>query len=296
MLLGLLTLIGTATSASEALSSSSFTTNTGKKIAFTKHAGFGHFQSNENNNGKTTTTANGSSNGKVNNNGQQANGYANGQQANGNHDSLANGHSKKNGKKKNGSADPNSNNNFHDPVVAAEYVADTKLPTDVGQFQLRAYRVHRSDLDLDLENEDLTYQNTNALEPVVIYSSDKPPFGEDGRLAENVPVRIHDQCLTSEVFRSQRCDCKEQLKLALEFIQEHGGAVIYLQQEGRGIGLANKVAAYALQDMGMDTVDANLHLGFPEDCRKYGVVPTILKDMGIGSIQLMTNNPRKVER
>lgn len=72
--------------------------------------------------------------------------------------------------------------------------------------------------------------------------------------------------------------------------------MIYLQQEGRGIGLANKVAAYELQDMGMDTVDANLHLGFPEDCRKYGVVPTILADMGIGSIQLMTNNPRKVER
>ena len=86
------------------------------------------------------------------------------------------------------------------------------------------------------------------------------------------------------------------MKLALEYIQEKGGAVIYLQQEGRGIGLANKVAAYALQDMGMDTVDANLHLGFPEDCRKYGVVPSILKDLGIGSIQLMTNNPRKVER
>lgn len=84
--------------------------------------------------------------------------------------------------------------------------------------------------------------------------------------------------------------------MALEFIQENGGAVIYLQQEGRGIGLANKVAAYALQDMGKDTVDANLLLGFPEDCRKYGVVPSILKDLGIGSIQLMTNNPRKVDR
>ena len=105
---------------------------------------------------------------------------------------------------------------------------------------------------------------------------------------------LHVRSFYSPSFR--RCDCKEQLKLALEFIQEHGGAVIYLQQEGRGIGLANKVAAYALQDMGMDTVDANLHLGFPEDCRKYGVIPTILKDMGIGSIQLMTNNPRKVER
>lgn len=84
--------------------------------------------------------------------------------------------------------------------------------------------------------------------------------------------------------------------MALEFVQENGGAVIYLQQEGRGIGLANKVAAYELQDMGMDTVDANIHLGFPEDCRKYGVIPSILVDMGIGSIQLLTNNPRKVDR
>ena len=84
--------------------------------------------------------------------------------------------------------------------------------------------------------------------------------------------------------------------MSLEYIQKHGGFIIYLQQEGRGIGLANKVAAYALQDVGMDTVDANIHLGFPEDCRQYGVVPSILKDMKIASIQLLTNNPRKVER
>lgn len=84
--------------------------------------------------------------------------------------------------------------------------------------------------------------------------------------------------------------------MSLEYIQKHGGAIIYLQQEGRGIGLANKIAAYALQDVGMDTVDANIHLGFPEDCRQYGVVPTILSDMGIGSIQLMSNNPRKLHR
>lgn len=103
-------------------------------------------------------------------------------------------------------------------------------------------------------------------------------------------------CFTSEVFRSQRCDCKEQLKMSLEYIRENGGAIVYLQQEGRGIGLANKVAAYALQDVGLDTVDANTHLGFPEDCRQYGVVPSILSDMGIDSIQLMTNNPRKIER
>lgn len=111
-----------------------------------------------------------------------------------------------------------------------------------------------------------------------------------------VHVRIHDQCLTSEVFGSMRCDCSDQLKMALKHVAEHGGAVIYLQQEGRGIGLANKVAAYALQDVGLDTVDANLHLGFPEDCRNYGAIPAILHDMQIGSIQLMTNNPRKVNR
>mmetsp|Transcript_1126 Transcript_1126/g.1751 ORF Transcript_1126/g.1751 Transcript_1126/m.1751 type:complete len:404 (-) Transcript_1126:54-1265(-) len=84
--------------------------------------------------------------------------------------------------------------------------------------------------------------------------------------------------------------------MSLEYIEEHGGAIIYLQQEGRGIGLANKVAAYALQDVGMDTVDANTHLGFPEDCRQYGVVPSILADMGIESIRLITNNPRKLDR
>ena len=82
----------------------------------------------------------------------------------------------------------------------------------------------------------------------------------------------------------------------MEYIQKHGGAVIYLQQEGRGIGLANKVAAYALQDVGMDTVDANVHLGFAEDCRQYGAIPAILQDMKIASIKLLTNNPRKVNR
>lgn len=175
--------------------------------------------------------------------------------------------------------------------IPTEYVAETNLPTDVGHFRLRAYRVTTADLDgFNLRNRHV------GTEPCVIYCTDKSPFGRDGKLAEGVPVRIHDQCFTSEVFRSQRCDCKEQLKMALEYIQKHGGAIIYLQQEGRGIGLANKIAAYALQDVGMDTVEANIHLGFPEDCRQYGVVPGILADMGIRSIDLMTNNPRKLER
>uniref|UniRef100_A0A7S3V819 GTP cyclohydrolase II n=1 Tax=Chaetoceros debilis TaxID=122233 RepID=A0A7S3V819_9STRA len=170
-----------------------------------------------------------------------------------------------------------------DGPMATMHIAETNLPTDIGQFRLRAYRVN--------EDSQTLRNKYVGSEPCVIYSPRHPPFGESG-----VPVRIHDQCLTSEVFRSQRCDCKEQLKMALEYVEEHGGAIIYLQQEGRGIGLANKVAAYALQDVGMDTVDANTHLGFPEDCRQYGVVPSILEDLGIDSIKLMTNNPRKIDR
>jgi 3,4-dihydroxy 2-butanone 4-phosphate synthase/GTP cyclohydrolase II len=189
----------------------------------------------------------------------------------------------------------------NEQILPCRYIAETNLPTDVGQFRLRAYRVD------DIDHRTFVKNKFVGSEPCVIYNPDKSPFegsvngstingASTLNLKKNVPVRIHDQCFTSEVFRSQRCDCKEQLKMSLEYIQEHGGAVIYLQQEGRGIGLANKVAAYALQDDGMDTVDANTHLGFPEDARQYGCVPSILKDMGIDSIKLITNNPRKIER
>merc|ERR1719473_2559331 len=91
-----------------------------------------------------------------------------------------------------------------------------------------------------------------------------------------------------------RCDCRKQLELALSFVQRHGGCVIYLQQEGRGIGLANKIAAYNLQDGGLDTVDANRHLGFEDDERSYECLPMILDDLGIRSVRLLTNNPFKV--
>jgi GTP cyclohydrolase II len=98
-----------------------------------------------------------------------------------------------------------------------------------------------------------------------------------------------------EVLGSMKCDCAEQLQLALKYIQDNGpGIVIYLQQEGRGIGLANKIAAYAMQEQGMDTVDANRALGLPDDCREYTSVVNILEDLNVKSIQLMTNNPRKV--
>jgi len=113
---------------------------------------------------------------------------------------------------------------------------------------------------------------------------------------EDVPLRVHDACFTSEVLGSLKCDCAEQLQLALAHIQREGtGIVIYLQQEGRGIGLANKIAAYALQEKkGLDTVDANRALGLPDDCREYTSVATILSGLEVRSVRLMTNNPRKV--
>lgn len=112
---------------------------------------------------------------------------------------------------------------------------------------------------------------------------------------ESVPIRVHDACFTSEVLGSLKCDCSEQLNMALDYIDKQTcGIVIYLQQEGRGIGLANKIAAYALQEKGLDTVDANRALGLPDDCREYTSVRNILNEMGVKSVRLMTNNPRKI--
>ena len=107
-------------------------------------------------------------------------------------------------------------------------------------------------------------------------------------------MRVHDACFTSEVLGSLKCDCREQLALALEVIQaQPPGMVIYLQQEGRGIGLANKIAAYALQEKGLDTVDANRALGLPDDCREYSAVRHILEDLGVKSIRLMVRPDRQ---
>lgn len=118
---------------------------------------------------------------------------------------------------------------------------------------------------------------------------------EDFDPTHPVAVRIHSECMTGDVFGSRRCDCGEQLAAGLKIAAERGGVVIYLRQEGRGIGLINKLKAYNLQDMGLNTAEANTHLGFDVDARQYDCAVHILQDLGISAVELITNNPDKVE-
>lgn len=145
------------------------------------------------------------------------------------------------------------------------------LPTDWGNFNILAYANSPDELTPHLV---LVHEKMDPSQPVL--------------------VRIHSECMTGDVFHSRRCDCGEQLDRALELATEQGGVVIYLRQEGRGIGLINKLKAYNLQDKGFDTASANTHLGFEVDARHYDLAVEILQDLGIRQIRLLTNNPLKI--
>lgn len=150
--------------------------------------------------------------------------------------------------------------------------AESNVPTDFGIFKMIAY------------SED----ETNWM-PHIALISPKTDFSKP------VNVRFHSECITGEVFHSRKCECGQQLDYAMSYINDHGGIIIYLRQEGRNIGIINKLRAYALQERGLDTVQANLQLGLPADDRDFSVAIEILKDLGVKEVNLLTNNPDKMK-
>jgi len=159
------------------------------------------------------------------------------------------------------------------------WIASAELPTKVGPLQMHVFRSEAPGIG-----------TSGSVEHVAIVAGDIADL-------EDVPVRVHSECITSEVFGSLKCDCRDQLDWAqAEIVRRGAGAVLYLRQEGRGIGLGNKIRAYELQAKGLDTVDANRGLGLPDDARSYDVARDMLDYLQVKSIQLMTNNPDKIDK
>ena len=149
--------------------------------------------------------------------------------------------------------------------------AEANVPTEHGKFRMIAFAENAQDW---MPHMAIVAENIDFAQPVT--------------------VRFHSECITGEVFHSQKCECGQQLDAAMKYMHENGGMVIYLRQEGRNIGIINKLRAYSLQEKGLDTVQANLELGLPADDRNFGVAIDILNNLGVEKINLLTNNPEKV--